>query len=130
MKNNKKKIVIVGAGPGGLAISMLLANCGLDVTLLEKQGQVGGRTGQIKQDGFTFDIGPTFFLYPPVIEDIFERCGFDFWAEVPMKKLDPMYRLMFENRGQLDAKANIKAMMDEIAKLAPDDAPALQRYMD
>ncbi len=130
MKNNKKKIVIVGAGPGGLAISMLLANCGLDVTLLEKRAQVGGRTGQIKQDGFTFDIGPTFFLYPPVIESIFERCGFDLWSEVPMKKLDPMYRLVFENRGQLDAKANIGAMMEEIAKIAPNDAPALQRYMD
>lgn len=130
MKNNKKKIVIVGAGPGGLAISMLLANCGLDVTVLEKRNQVGGRTGQIKQDGFTFDIGPTFFLYPPVIENIFKRCGFDFWAEVPMKKLDPMYRLVFENRGYLDAKANIGEMMEEIARIAPNDAPALQRYMD
>ena len=97
---------------------------------LEKQDQVGGRSGQIKQDGFTFDIGPTFFLYPPVIEKIFDQCGFDFWTEVPAKKLDPLYRLVFENRGHLDAKGNIKAMMDEIAKLAPDDAPSLQRYMD
>ena len=51
-------------------------------------------------------------------------------GEVPMKKLDPMYRLVFENRGYLDAKANIGAMMEEIARIAPDDAPALQRYMD
>lgn len=130
MTNKSKKIVVVGAGPGGLAASMLLANAGLDVTLLEKQDQVGGRTGQIKQDGFTFDIGPTFFLYPPVIEKIFDACGFDLWSEIPMKKLEPMYRLVFENRGHLDARGNIKAMMDEIAKLAPDDAPALQRYMD
>ncbi len=130
MQSKNKKIIIVGAGPGGLAISMLLANAGLNVTVLEKQDQVGGRTGQIKQDGFTFDIGPTFFLYPPVIEKVFAACDFDLWEEIPMKKLDPMYRLVFENRGHLDARGNIKAMMDEISRLAPDDAPALQRYMD
>ena len=54
---------------------MLLANSGLDVTVLEKLDRVGGRTGQILQDGFTFDIGPTFFLYPPVLERIFAQCG-------------------------------------------------------
>ena len=61
MGQQKEKVVIIGAGPGGLAISMLLANAGLDVTVLEKRDRVGGRTGQIKQDGYTFDIGPTFF---------------------------------------------------------------------
>ncbi len=130
MQSKNQKVVVVGAGPGGLAIAMLLANSGLDITILEKQDRVGGRTGQIKQDGFTFDIGPTFFLYPPVIEKIFDTCGFDFWSEVSMKKLDPMYRLVFENRGHMDARGNLKAMMDEIARLSPGDAPALERYMN
>ncbi|MGI9480739.1 MAG: phytoene desaturase family protein [Hyphomicrobiales bacterium] len=129
MQSTREKIVIVGAGPGGLAISMLLANAGLDVTVLEKLDRVGGRTGQINQDGFTFDIGPTFFLYPPVLERIFTQCGYNLWDEVPMKRLDPLYRLYFENRGALDARSDLDDMVAEIAKLAPSDAGNLRRYM-
>ncbi|MGI9372923.1 MAG: phytoene desaturase family protein [Hyphomicrobiales bacterium] len=129
MSQQKEKVVIIGAGPGGLAISMLLANAGLDVTVLEKRDRVGGRTGQIKQDGYTFDIGPTFFLYPPVLERIFSQCGFSLWDEVPMKQLDPLYRIEFENRGHLDARSDVGVMSEEIARLSPNDALNLERYM-
>ena len=129
MSQQKENVVIIGAGPGGLAISMLLANAGLDVTILEKRDRIGGRTGQIKQDGYTFDIGPTFFLYPPVLERIFRQCGFSLWDEVPMKKLDPLYRIEFENRGHLDARSELGAMREEIARLSPADAQNLERYM-
>ena len=60
----KKRVVIVGAGPGGLAAAMLLGNAGVDVTVLERLEDVGGRTRAFTADGFTFDTGPTFFLYP------------------------------------------------------------------
>lgn len=58
-----KRVLIVGAGPGGLAASMLLANAGVDVTILERLPHVGGRTSTIASQGFRFDVGPTFFLY-------------------------------------------------------------------
>ena len=125
----KEKIVVIGAGPGGLAISMLLANAGLDVTVLEKLDRVGGRTGLLKRDGFTFDIGPTFFLYPPVLEKIFAQCGLNLWDEVPMERLDPLYRLEFENRGHMNARSNVEDMMAEIARISPEDAPRFQQYM-
>jgi phytoene desaturase len=130
MRAKKQKIVIIGAGPGGLAISMLLANAGLDVTVLEKLDRVGGRTGLIKQDGFTFDVGPTFFLYPPVLERIFEQCGFNLWDEVPMERLDPLYRIEFENRGHLNARSSVEEMMAEIARISPEDAKHFRRYME
>ena len=63
-------VIVVGAGPGGLACSMLLAKAGIKVTILEKSNAVGGRTRLFHKDGFTFDRGPTFFHYPEVIEEI------------------------------------------------------------
>ena len=69
------RIVIIGAGPGGLAAALLLAQAGLRVTVLERQPQVGGRTTTLPANGFRFDLGPTFFLYPQVLESIFEAVG-------------------------------------------------------
>ena len=66
-----KRVLIVGAGPGGLATAMLLAREGLEVTVVEKQPRVGGRTSVIEGDGYRFDLGPTFFLYPQILDEIF-----------------------------------------------------------
>src|SRR4028118_2068156 len=70
------RVAVVGAGPGGLAAALLLAARGLQVTLFEKEAAVGGRTRTISAPGgYRFDIGPTFFLYPQILADIFETCG-------------------------------------------------------
>ena len=65
-KSNTSDVLIVGAGPGGLAASLLLAHSGLKVTIIEKSSAVGGRTKLMHKDGFTFDRGPTFFHFPEV----------------------------------------------------------------
>lgn len=122
-------VVIVGAGPGGLASAMQLAKAGAQVTVLEKQAWVGGRTATFVQDGFRFDIGPTFFLYPRVLQEIFQSVGFDLMSEVPMQRLDPQYRLSFAAGGQIDATADIDAMEEQIAKFSPRDRGAMTRYM-
>lgn len=124
-----KKIVIIGAGPGGLTSAMLLAKAGLDVTVFESGDRVGGRTGCITEQGYKFDVGPTFFLYPQILEEIFESVGYDLWKEVEMRRLDPQYRLIFGEGGQLDATPDIERMVAEIAKLAPSDAPHFRRFM-
>lgn len=126
---NKKRVLIIGAGPGGLAAAMLLAKAGLEVTLLEKQPYAGGRTSSIEKDGFRFDLGPTFFLYPQVLEEIFSEAGSDLRREVPMKKLDPQYRLVFGAGGELLCMPEMERMVAEIAKLAPADASQFRRFM-
>ena len=125
----RKKVVIIGAGPGGLASAMQLAHAGCDVTVLEKQSQVGGRTSSIEREGFRFDCGPTFFLYPRVLSEIFESVGYDLMEEVPMKRLDPQYRLTFGAGGQLDCTADIEAMDRQIAKFSKDDVGSFARYL-
>ncbi len=125
-----RRVIIVGAGPGGLATAMLLAKAGCEVTVIEKQPFVGGRTSAIEGDGFRFDVGPTFFLYPQVLAEIYAEVGRDLYREVPMKRLDPQYRLIFGSGGELLCSSDIARMQAEIAKLVPTDAPAFKRFME
>ena len=124
-----KRVLIVGAGPGGLATALLLAKSGVAVTVLEKQPRVGGRTSVIEAEGYRFDLGPTFFLYPQVLQEIFQAVGRDLFQEVPMTKLDPQYRLTFGAGGELNATPNIERMVAEIAKLSPADGPRFRQFM-
>jgi phytoene desaturase len=128
MMRKVHKVVIVGAGPGGLAAAILLARSGVEVTVLEKRATVGGRTSTIKQEGFKFDTGPTFFLYPRVLREIFAAAGRDLDAEVPMERLDPQYRLVFGSGGELLATPNLEKMGQAIAALCPQDAAGFQRF--
>ncbi len=124
-----QRIVIVGAGPGGLAAAMLLAHAGLDVIVIERQPRVGGRTSVTEGDGYRFDLGPTFFLYPQILEEIFAAVGHDLHREVPMRRLDPQYRLIFGEGGELICRSDVEAMVAEIAKISPADAPQFRQFM-
>ena len=122
MQKQSRRVVIVGAGPGGLAAALLLAKSGVKVTIVEKRARVGGRTSTIEQDGFKFDVGPTFFLYPRVLREIFSAAGYDLDREVPMTRLDPQYRLVFGAGGELLATPNIERMVEAIGAISPEDA--------
>ncbi len=125
-----RQVIIVGAGPGGLGAAMLLAKAGLRVRVLERLPVVGGRTSPIEADGFRFDRGPTFFLYPRVLREIFAAVGHDLMDEVPMARLDPQYRLVFGAGGSLDCTPNVPRMEKAIAAIEPNDASAFRRFLD
>ena len=129
MGKEPRHVVIVGAGPGGLAASLLLAKSGVKVTVVEKRDHVGGRTATMEQDGFKFAIGPTFFLYPRVLREIFSAAGYDLDHEVPMTRLDPQYRLVFGGGGELLATPDMGRMEQAIAAISPEDAVTFHRFM-
>ncbi|MBY0460000.1 MAG: phytoene desaturase, partial [Gemmataceae bacterium] len=125
-----KSVLIVGAGPGGLAAALLLAKAGLDVHVVERLPHVGGRCSALEAGGFRFDLGPTFFLYPRVLERIFKLIGRDLLAEIPMVRLDPQYRISFGTGGQLNCTHHLPRLEAEVAKLSPQDAPNVRRFLD
>lgn len=130
---SRPRVAVIGAGPGGLASAMLLAKAGVHVTVLERHPRVGGRSATLRADSpageFRFDTGPTFFLYPRVLQDIFAACGRRLADEVDLIRLDPQYRLVFEGGGTVDATADMERMAAEIARLSPRDALHLPRFM-
>lgn len=93
----KKKIIIIGAGPGGLAAGMLLASRNFEVHIFEKEKEVGGRNGSIKENGFSFDVGPTFLMMKFILDEVFEECGKQSSDYLDFVKLYPMYRLFFKD---------------------------------
>jgi phytoene desaturase len=92
----KKKVNIIGSGFSSLAAACYLAKSGNEVTIYEKNPTIGGRARQFKKDGFTFDIGPTWYWMP----DVFERFFADFGKKpsdfYPLKKLSPAYSVYFD----------------------------------
>ncbi|WP_428489305.1 phytoene desaturase family protein [Rhodopila sp.] len=129
----RPRIAIIGAGPGGLAAAMLLAQTNASVTIFERLDHVGGRSATIPVRAptgtFRFDTGPTFFLYPRVLSEIFAACGRRLDQEVDLMRVDPQYRLIFEDGGQIKASATIEDTVREIARISPRDAAAFPRFM-
>ena len=126
----KKKVVVIGAGPGGLAAAMQLGYAGAEVTVLESKSVVGGRCSTIQAGDFRFDLGPTFYLYPRILKEIFQSVGYDIDKVIPMKRLTPQYRVAFEAGGQLDCTNQLDDMDAQIAKISPQDVGQLKKYLD
>ncbi len=126
---NKKKLVVIGAGPGGLASAMLLGRTDADITVLERRQVVGGRSAPIDTQGFRFDTGPTFFLYPRILSEIYAACGHDLARQVDLRRLDPQYEIRFETGERIKATGNIERMAAQIAGFAPHDAANLPKFL-
>ncbi len=128
-----RTVLVVGAGPGGLVASLLAAAAGADVTLIEKQDTVGGRSGTLEvpspQGRFRFDIGPTFFLYPQILEEVFAACGERLSEHVDLIRLRTHYDLAFENGPTLRIPSDLPGLQREIAKLSPADAERVPRFV-
>lgn len=129
MTKSNHDVIIIGAGPGGLAASLQLAHAGFNVTIIERLPRVGGRTSAIEAQGYRFDLGPTFFLYPQILREIFTSVGRSLDAEAPMVKLDPQYRLIFGGGGQINATPNVERMEAELARINPADALNFRRFL-
>jgi phytoene desaturase len=147
-------VAVVGAGPGGLATALILAAQGLRVTVYEAQPEIGGRSARLRAGPFSFDTGPTFFLMPYVLEEVFAFAGRTLTDEVTLHRLDPMYRLIFGGtsgkgmggkggpsdlppgvsrtaRGDLalDATQDIDAMAQRLGAINPRDGEAFPRFI-
>ena len=124
----RKKIIIVGAGPGGLSAGMILASRGFDVHIVEKEPHVGGRNAPLKFDGFTFETGPTFVMLPQVFEEIFALAGKKLSDYLEFRRIDPLYRLRFHSGKELLVWNDKEKLQNEIAKIFPGEEKGYARW--
>lgn len=125
----KKKVIIIGAGPGGLTAGMLLAHNGYEVEIFEKEDCVGGRNRAIKIDGYTFDVGPTFLMMLFILEEMFEKSGRKLSDYLELKSLDPMYRLVYGDGRELFPTGDKEKMKEQIEKLFPGNACGYEKFL-
>ncbi len=124
----KKHIVIIGAGPGGLCAGMLLSRRGFNVTILDKNSEVGGRNRPIRLGEFVFDTGPTFLLMKHVLDEMFELCGRNSADYLDFIKLDPMYRLVFSDRA-VQVFSDRDKMREELKQNFPEGSAGYDSYL-
>jgi phytoene desaturase len=123
-------VIVIGAGPGGLASAILLASVGVKVKILERMPMVGGRTSAIQTENFRFDLGPTFFLYPRVLDEILAAAGTSLREEVNLVRLDPQYRIIFGAGGELNATSDLARMEQQIGAIAREDRSGFRRFLE
>ena len=123
-----KRVIVVGAGPGGLAAAMLLSKRGFAVRVFEKQKFIGGRNAEVKLGEYRFDLGPTFLMMKFLLDDLFEESDRKTSDYLDCRLLDPMYRLNFADKSLLGYSAP-EAMRAEIERTFPGEGAALDRFL-
>lgn len=128
------RVVVIGAGVGGLAAAALLARGGAKVTLVEALERVGGRAGLLVKDGFTFDTGPSWYLMREAFDQFFALMGTSTEEQLDLVELDPRYRVFFEPAVEgelaevLDVVADPEANYARFDAMSPGDGAAMRRY--
>jgi phytoene desaturase len=126
--NKTRKVIIVGAGPGGLAAAMILQHRGFDVEIFEKEPVVGGRNSELIVNDFRFDTGPTMLILKNILDEVFEDAGVkssDYLTCIP---LDPLYRVIFPDL-TLDILPDRKKMRSQIKKIFPGEEKGFDRFL-
>ncbi|MGJ6963824.1 phytoene desaturase family protein [Streptosporangium sp. G11] len=120
------QVVVIGAGLGGLAAAVRLAAAGRDVTIVEANDVPGGCCGTATLGGYRFDTGPSVLTMPEVLADVFAAAGEDMETMLPLRRLDPYYRLRYHDGSHLDVVAGQDAMAERVRALS--GAAEAERY--
>ena len=126
---SKPHAVVIGSGFGGLAAAIRLGARGYQTTVLEQLDAPGGRAYVFRQDGFTFDAGPTIITAPFLLEDLWRLCGRRLQDDIDLRSLDPFYRIRFHDGSALDCSNDRVAMAAQINRFAPGDLEGYERFM-
>ena len=121
--------VVIGSGFGGLAAAIRLGARGWRVTVLEKLDAPGGRAYVFRQDGFTFDAGPTIVTAPYLLEELWALCGRRMADDIDLRAIDPFYVIRFDDGDTLTCHANLDAMRAEVARISPEDVAGFDRFI-
>ena len=124
----EKSIVVIGSGFAGLSAASFMAKEGWQVTVIEKNDTPGGRARQLKENGFTFDMGPSFYWMPDVFERYFAQFGRKVSDYYSLHRLDPSYRIYW-NDGFTDVPADFEELKNVFESIEPGSAAKLEKYL-
>jgi phytoene desaturase len=125
----QKKVVIIGAGVGGIATATFLAQQGFAVEVYEKNASPGGRCGQMIQDGHRFDLGATILLMPSLYRKVFSALGLDMDKELETTSLEPVYKLFFSDGTDFAFTRNPEKMKAQVEAIEPGSFLKYQAYV-
>jgi phytoene desaturase len=124
----KKKVIIIGSGFAGMSAASFMAKAGWDVTVLEKHAIPGGRARQYSENGFTFDMGPSWYWMPDVFERYFQQFGKKVSDYYQLKRLDPSYRVYWPD-GPIDIPADYNSFKNLFDTIEPGSGELLDKFM-
>ncbi len=127
---NKKKIIIVGSGFGGLALAIRLQSKGFHVTILEKNAKVGGHAYQLKEKGYTFDLGPSLITIPDLIQRVFQSAGRQLEDYLELIPLNPYYRIYFHDGTYIDYSGDTDKMKAQMGRFFEKDAENYDSFIN
>ncbi|MEM4598769.1 MAG: phytoene desaturase family protein [Candidatus Diapherotrites archaeon] len=123
----EKKVIVIGAGPGGLACAMILAHRGFSVTVYEKEPVVGGRNAPIKLGPYTFDTGPTFLMMKFILEEMFEEAGKKAKKYLKFVEIEPLYHLDYGDIELFPSK-EMEKNIEEAEKYFPGSGESVKEF--
>lgn len=124
-----RRVVIVGGGYGGLAAANLFAKAGDEVIVVEKNAQLGGRAGQLRQGGFRFDTGPSWYLMPEVFQSYYKLFDLDAQSELSLTRLRPGYKVFFDSADPMTIQGDVAADAKTFEAIEPGAGEALHNYV-
>lgn len=122
-------VIVIGSGFAGMSAATFLAKAGWNVTVLEKHHQPGGRARQLHAEGFTFDMGPSWYWMPDIFERYFNQFGKKVSDYYELKRLDPSYRIYYKN-DVVDIPADYAALKALFEEIEPGSGKQLDAFMD
>ncbi|MFW5838477.1 MAG: phytoene desaturase family protein [Bacillota bacterium] len=125
----RKKVIIIGTGPGGLAAGMIMSAKGYDVHLYEKDDRVGGRMKGFDLDGYRFTAGPTFLIYIDALKQVFNEAGAELDDYLSLKSIDPLYDLVLNDK-TISPTRDKMAMKAHLESVAPNHIEAYYTHLE
>ena len=123
------RVIVIGAGMGGLAAAMRLSHRGFATTVLEKNDTVGGRSAVFEQNGYRIDTGPTILVMLSYLEDTYQSVGLDMRSRLDVRRIEPNYRILYHDGDRIDLASSMPDLSGQVERIESGAAARLSQFL-